>query len=478
VREGDCIGSMYLARSTVWPTNAGAMTCGRCVSCCLDTPAGQIHSASSCEPSQAAVRTFFTTSRPASGRPAAALGRQTAHWTGCTRVHRNVSRKYRHLVALLFAATISLFVVPQAFAQTSAPPLQKSHLSAEEFARRVKNNPKLELTNVTVDGDVSITNLEFKTVNVDFSGDVRLEPPNRSSDPKFSATEVNYQFEQTKFAGSVIAGYVAANSSLANLEFDHSRFENDFVLRDAYVSDMSFIDVIIAGRAYFEGSRVDFLTILKTHFAGGASFTAVTILDTTFKDITADAPLKISLDQLGLATLERMTDFAHRDPSDDQNQFALATLQFLRKNFEELGQLDEAAQVRYAIIQIKREVEWKKYGGKYLISFVPQLYNSYGTRPWQPVVAGLIFIVLFSILYFFLPAFEPDPEKDLQRPRSPDLLFCLLYSLDTFIPIVTISGVRNWGWRVADSVRWLEVLETAIGAALSVAATISLATYL
>jgi hypothetical protein len=61
---------MFLARSMVWPTSHGAMACSQCVSCHLDTPAGQRHALSSFNPSQAAVRTFSTTSRPALRAPA------------------------------------------------------------------------------------------------------------------------------------------------------------------------------------------------------------------------------------------------------------------------------------------------------------------------------------------------------------------------------------------------------------------------
>jgi hypothetical protein len=65
---------MFLARSMVWPTSHGAMACSQCVSCHLDTPAGQRPALSSFNPSQAAVRTFSTTSRPAL-RAAACGGR-------------------------------------------------------------------------------------------------------------------------------------------------------------------------------------------------------------------------------------------------------------------------------------------------------------------------------------------------------------------------------------------------------------------
>jgi hypothetical protein len=114
---------------------------------------------------------------------------------------------------------------------------------------------------------------------------------------------------------------------------------------------------------------------------------------------------------------------------------------------------------------------------KYSLSFVPQIYKSYGTRPWQPVLLGLIVVLLFAVLFYWFRVFEPEPEK-IQRPISPRPVFCMLYSIDTFVPIVTTTGVRNWGWQITDRYRWLEALERAAGVALSVAATISLATYL
>jgi hypothetical protein len=89
-REGAGGIHVFRAHLMVWPpTSLGAMACGRCVSCHLDAPAGQRHSLGSCKPSQVAVRTFYTTSRPAlraaacggHPRPSAALrySRRSGH---------------------------------------------------------------------------------------------------------------------------------------------------------------------------------------------------------------------------------------------------------------------------------------------------------------------------------------------------------------------------------------------------------------
>ena len=112
------------------------------------------------------------------------------------------------------------------------------------------------------------------------------------------------------------------------------------------------------------------------------------------------------------------------------------------------------------------------------MSYLPQIYNSYGTRPWQPVIGGLLVIVGFAVAYRAGSAFVPDPEAKVVLPRGPTWLHSLMFSADTFVPVVTISGVRNWGWRTGPAWRWVEVAERISGAALTALATVSLVTYL
>jgi hypothetical protein len=68
LRQGGCIGSMSLARSMVWPTSLGAMTCSRCV-VSPGRSGGQRQLLGSCNQ----PRRPLETSLPLQGRPAGGL---------------------------------------------------------------------------------------------------------------------------------------------------------------------------------------------------------------------------------------------------------------------------------------------------------------------------------------------------------------------------------------------------------------------
>jgi hypothetical protein len=59
-------------------------------------------------------------------------------------------------------------------------------------------------------------------------------------------------------------------------------------------------------------------------------------------------------------------------------------------------------------------------------------------------------------------------------PNKPFFLFSLFYSLDTFVPVVNITGVKDWGWSVANAFRWIVVIERVLGLSISVLAAYSI----
>ena len=107
---------------------------------------------------------------------------------------------------------------------------------------------------------------------------------------------------------------------------------------------------------------------------------------------------------------------------------------------------------------------------EYWVSLLSPAINGFGARPFRPIELSTLVIFLFAGAFWFADPFAPDGEA---KGREPRLLFCLLYSLDTFLPVVNISGVREWGWVPLESWRWVLVAERVAGVFLSAIAAYS-----
>jgi hypothetical protein len=89
----------------------------------------------------------------------------------------------------------------------------------------------------------------------------------------------------------------------------------------------------------------------------------------------------------------------------------------------------------------------------------------------------MLFIVAFAVVYWRSTAFVPDAGKR-QRSNRPLLLFSLLFSVDTFLPLINLTDVRSWGWRIRDGLHWVELCERIVGVLLSAAVAYSVTSYL
>ena len=86
-------------------------------------------------------------------------------------------------------------------------------------------------------------------------------------------------------------------------------------------------------------------------------------------------------------------------------------------------------------------------------------------------------MILFGVVYWLRDPFVQKPDQTV-RERRPRILFSLLLNLDTFTPVVNLSGVQDWGWMVSDGYRWLEVTQRALGVLVLGAAAYSVGSYL
>jgi hypothetical protein len=114
----------------------------------------------------------------------------------------------------------------------------------------------------------------------------------------------------------------------------------------------------------------------------------------------------------------------------------------------------------------------------WLGSVVRELPNRYGTEPYLPIIFGLIVILVCGVVYWLANPFVPAADPPRTRSKSPRFFFAMLYSVETFVPILKVTGIKDWGWVIKDSAwRWLEAFEGLAGGLLTILAAYSLSVY-
>src|SRR2546423_11045403 len=106
------------------------------------------------------------------------------------------------------------------------------------------------------------------------------------------------------------------------------------------------------------------------------------------------------------------------------------------------------------------------------------LPNGYGTSPYRPLWIGLLVICVFAVIFWMKDPFIPsDDEHPPKKSRNPLPLFSFMYSIDTFIPIIDVTKVKDWGWEVSSPCRWITVTERLLGLMVFYSAAYSLTYY-
>lgn len=108
--------------------------------------------------------------------------------------------------------------------------------------------------------------------------------------------------------------------------------------------------------------------------------------------------------------------------------------------------------------------------------------SRFGSDPFRPLVISLIVIPIGWLAYWILGSrwkvFVTTTEEKPVRDKRPLGLFSLLYSIDTFIPFVTVTGVKDWGWETKGWSYWLiELPERLAGLYVFGAAAYSISYY-
>jgi uncharacterized protein YjbI with pentapeptide repeats len=193
-------------------------------------------------------------------------------------------------------------------------------------------------------------------------------------------------------------------------------------------------------------------------------------------------PLYITWSQLDRAWLQRKLDRAGGTGSGESFGPALGYQQLKnallcwRDNLNAIGFQRDATEVHRAAVLIARDHLDSKPSTAWVFAWAPELIDGWGTRPWQPFVVGAGFVIVYFIAFATMSSYfeeaKPDPVA-----REPIVVFAFFYSVETFIPILKVTGVKDWGWRTKGPARWVEVSEAFVGAILSALAAYSFAAH-
>ncbi|MGH9968824.1 MAG: pentapeptide repeat-containing protein [Pyrinomonadaceae bacterium] len=310
-----------------------------------------------------------------------------------------------------------------------------------------------------------------------------------------------------ELSNAVVTEELAINdTSLETLKFTNVTFEEDLQISGAYIS-------ILFEHCHFK-RNVDFylvetltLTMRDCDFLGAASFNidvsgfqlrecdfakTVSLYGTTFDQnqgainmtyLSTREPIRIFWSQFGDKWLEGLKkaadDLGNPSLRESNLRQILSELEFWKDNFSKLGHHRDAAEVNYEIIQFARQnkislgrdkVEW-------WASLILSWPSRYGTHPYRPVWLGLLVIFIFGFVLWVKDPFMPDDSNTKPKPREPRLLFAMMYSVNTFFPIIEVTGVKNWGWQPIGAYRWLIVIERIFGLLILYVAAYSLTYY-
>jgi hypothetical protein len=145
-------------------------------------------------------------------------------------------------------------------------------------------------------------------------------------------------------------------------------------------------------------------------------------------------------------------------------------------DFTQIGSDNDALTAHHEAIKLQRKIT-PMWTWAWLSAWALELRDGYGTAPWRPVAISAGIIVLFALIYTLTNAFQQAGDTP-PVAKSPLLLFALAYSLETFIPVFSVTGIKQWGWRIQSWVRWLEVAEAVLGAIFTLLSAYSITAHL
>ena len=396
-----------------------------------------------------------------------------------------------------------------AAAQPSGPSKTVSggHLSAKQLERLITEHHWVRLSKLAVTGTPKLAGayrLEASRVRFTggLSGDINahqtLELKSSRFDDAFTFRAANEcpgcRFEVV-LEGSrlndamVVAGRgggvamfltrvkVAAPSTIdgiASFVCQRCAIDSNLTFRDLRAKVFTLADTSGAGSLTVTGGRIEQLLSTGSRFEQPVDLERATI-DQFDLECLPSQTVFVRWEQFGEAWVDRRVKEANGD------KLALNRLRrealCWKANLEATGRGADATDANHAAIKIDRDHILSRVSLGWLAAWALELPNGYGTDPYRPLLISLVVVLICALVYALADPFV-EKEANNSKPKKPVALFALLFSIETFVPVLQVTGIKDWGWQIDESpLRWLESLEGLAGGVLTLVAAYSVASY-
>ncbi|HJR09054.1 MAG TPA: hypothetical protein VJ842_17475 [Pyrinomonadaceae bacterium] len=290
------------------------------------------------------------------------------------------------------------------------------------------------------------------------------------------------------FTDAIFEEDVNVNGHVKSIKFDHCQFKQNVDFYELESDSLRISNCKFNGSVWFILNVRNF-ELRKCEFEKIVDFGNTDLQKTsiTMTRLISREPIRIDWAQFGDRWLEEMKNEDALNLGGGDKAYAQKRnlidvqreLEFWRNNFSALGHERDANKVNYEINLLGTEgVRLERGSIEWFEAKLFSLPNRYGTSPYRPLIAGLFVIVLFALIYLIADPFVPGEDKKSPKPKKPLFLFSLMYSIDTFIPVIDVTKVRDWGWEMSPAYRWVTVTERLLGLVVFYSATYSLAYYI
>lgn len=344
-------------------------------------------------------------------------------------------------------------------------------LTGEEVHQLLFEQGSIVLNNVVVDGNVRIIRSDtdeetLRTNNVIFTGALEISDPN-----------LELWFNYTEFRGPVNF-YLA---KLHSIQFVHCRFAKEANFHSLEAQSVDLVNTVFESDAIFVNAKTGDLNLADAKFSKLVDFTGAVINSFNGPRIRSTEPILIDWSQFGQAMIKRNLQWVMASQDDPIEMISRikqieGILLFWKRNFEALGNELDAREARFAAIKLRRKFLLNWTDVEYWVSLILEFPNRFGTRPYRPVWLSSIVIFIFAFIYWIKNPFVWESGREVSERYRP--LYGLLYSLETFVPFVDITGIKDWGCKLSERFRALEVVERLIGLLLASLTAYSIGSYI
>jgi hypothetical protein len=346
-------------------------------------------------------------------------------------------------------------------AQSSKVSLKGNTHSSRDIVEFLRRHPTATLNHLTItDRLVLPYGMPIKELTVN---DVIFKQGLQMAGPMGTIKFYNSMF------GSDSSFYL---SKFDDFECNRCTFESNVTFHSVTANSLWLNGSHFRGNVFFVAVKIKTsLNLADTIFDKAVDFSGAVIEDLNPIRLTSSQPIMIRWSQFGAEWVHKFYAWALAVSGADRisrlRQLETA-LQWWQNNFAQLGYKSDQLEANCELIQLRRNYFTEKFSWDWLTSVVLELPSRYGTRPYRPLKVGATVILCFGLIFWFMDPFEQkNPADPRLLPRRPRILFSVLFSIDTFLPFVNVTGVKEWGWAMKPRFRWVELTERILGVAVS-----------